>query len=185
MRAETIHVTDHAMLRWKQRASKTGDVNVHEIIKAVKESKVVKKKEFLPYRMPRFDGSVYSVNGPVLFILESVTIDEYRLITVISEELPKQKSLPPKRRHKPLKKELATHESNELSPKPKTKRLKSHWLSLDEKFNAITCEVDYGPSGNWTAVGPVHVQPSLPRLPDMAPQGDDGLSDAVEQNSAA
>lgn len=82
MRAETIHVTNHALTRWKERASKTGEVNEQEIIKAVKESKVVKRSEPLPYALPRMDGSVYSVAGNILFVLESVTIDEYRLVTV-------------------------------------------------------------------------------------------------------
>lgn len=47
---------------------------------------MVKKDEPLPYPLPRVDGSVYSFNKTegLLFILESVTIDEYRLVTVIT-----------------------------------------------------------------------------------------------------
>jgi len=86
MRAETVHVTDHALLRWKERASQTGEAKVQEIVQAVKDSRVIKKNEPLPYPLPRLDGSVYSFNGDegILFILESVTIDEYRLVTVIN-----------------------------------------------------------------------------------------------------
>lgn len=85
MRAEIIHVTDHALLRWKQRVSKTEQADATEIIKSVKDSKLIEKKEPLPYSTPRRNGSVYSFNSGILFILESVTIDEYRLITLISE----------------------------------------------------------------------------------------------------
>jgi hypothetical protein len=86
MRAETVHVTDHALLRWRERASQTGEAKVQDIVQAVKDSKVIKKSEPLPYPLPRVDGSVYSFNvkEQLLFILESVTIDEYRLVTVIT-----------------------------------------------------------------------------------------------------
>jgi hypothetical protein len=106
MRAETVHVTDHALLRWKERASKTGEVNVQEIIQAVKESRVIKKNEPLPYLLPRLDGSVYSFNAGVLFILESVTIDEYRLVTVIADE-PTYRGIarPPKTTSNPRKRQ--------------------------------------------------------------------------------
>jgi len=106
MRAEIVHVTDHALLRWKERASKTGEVNVEEIVQAVKESKVIKKNEPLPYPMPRLDGSVYSFNAGVLFILESVTIDEYRLVTVIADEPTYQRiARPPKKQLNPRKRQ--------------------------------------------------------------------------------
>ena len=85
MRAETIHVTDHALLRWKERVSE--DANINEIVQSVKDSRVIKKKEHLPYRIPRIDGSVYSLNNELLFVLESVTIDEYVLVTVITKSL--------------------------------------------------------------------------------------------------
>ena len=87
MRAEIIHVTDHALLRWKERVSKKADVD--EIILSVKNSKKIEKKEPLPYSMPRRNGSVYSFNAGILFVLESVTIDEYRLITVMSDKIQK------------------------------------------------------------------------------------------------
>jgi len=87
MRAETVHVTDHALLRWGQRASESGKANCKEIVDAVKNSKIIKKNEPLPYCMPRLHGSTYSFNSGVLFILEPVTIDEYRLVTVIGKDL--------------------------------------------------------------------------------------------------
>lgn len=106
MRAETVHVTDHALLRWKERASKTGEVNVHEIVQAVKSSRVIKKNEPLPYPLPRLDGSVYSFNNGILFILEPVTIDEYRLVTVIADE-PSYRGIarPPKNSTNPRKRQ--------------------------------------------------------------------------------
>lgn len=87
MRAEIIHVTDHALMRWKERASRTGEANTLEIIEAVKASKVIKKSDTLPYPTPRVDGLVYTFNDGVLFILETVTIDEYRLVTVMTGDI--------------------------------------------------------------------------------------------------
>jgi hypothetical protein len=119
MRAETVHVTDHALLRWKERASKTGFVHVDEIIQAVKESKVIKKNEPLPYPLPRLDGSVYSFNAGVMFVLEPVTIDEYRLVTVISDEPTYRGFAPPKKaKSSPRKRqkhaEIEKHEKMEI-----------------------------------------------------------------------
>lgn len=84
MRAEIVHVTDHALLRWRERAATRGDANVYEIISAVKQSRVVKKNEPMPFLMPRQQDSVYSFHNGILFILKSVSIDEYHLVTVIT-----------------------------------------------------------------------------------------------------
>jgi hypothetical protein len=87
MRAEIVHVTDHAILRWRERAAKHADEGVDEIINAVKQSKVLKKSEPLPYPLPRLPNSVYSMKDEILFVLESVTITEYRLVTVITRDI--------------------------------------------------------------------------------------------------
>lgn len=87
MRAEIVHVTDHALLRWRERAAKHASEGADEIIQAVKLSRVLKKKELLPYPMPRLPNSVYSVKDEILFVLESVTITEYRLVTVITQDI--------------------------------------------------------------------------------------------------
>jgi hypothetical protein len=82
MRAQTIHVTDHALLRWQQRTTR----DAREIVDIVKKSKIIKKNELLPFCLPRIPYTVYAIYSGILFILESVTIDEYRLITVIAEK---------------------------------------------------------------------------------------------------
>lgn len=87
MKAEIVHVTDHALLRWRERAAKHANEGADEIIQAVKQSRVLKKKELLPYPMPRLPHSVYSVKDEILFVLESVTITEYRLVTVITQDI--------------------------------------------------------------------------------------------------
>ena len=95
MRAEIIHVTDHALLRWKERASVHSDATVHDVIKAVKESRQIKYDEPLPYQMPRKANSVYTINRDgVLFVLETVEINEFRLITVITPSLNGDKPQP-------------------------------------------------------------------------------------------
>lgn len=86
MRATVIHVTDHARERWHKRVSITGNENVYDIIEAVKESTILKKSIPLPYGLPRLPQTVYSIRSNIVFVMESVTIDEYRLVTVISEQ---------------------------------------------------------------------------------------------------
>ena len=194
MRAETVHVTDHALLRWRQRASKTGDVKVQEIVEAVKGSRVIKRNEPLPYCMPRVDGSVYSINSGVLFILESVTIDEYRLITVIAEELvpprtsTKPKPLPKVAKPKVKATKKKTKPLQPLPPKRGWRPLSLNSQMLEDKLNAILdeSEAEYArSSGDWTKAGPVHVQPTIAGLPDLAPEGDSVIQLATRPNSAA
>jgi hypothetical protein len=81
-----IHVTDHARERWHSRASKSGHDNVHDIIEAVKDSEFIKKGQPLPYGLPRLPNTVYSIRDGVVFVMEAMTIDEYRLVTVITED---------------------------------------------------------------------------------------------------
>lgn len=160
MRAETVHVTDHALLRWKERAAKHEDVNVYEIIRAVKESKVIKKTEPLPYPLPRLDGSVYSFHDGVLFVMEPITIDEYRLVTVICESVPYcgiARPKPPKHSEKKKKMErldvptfdsaieernwlieTKRHLEKELAATPKKdnkrKELLLHWSDVESRL---------------------------------------------------
>jgi hypothetical protein len=86
MQNKTIHVTDHAVSRWVQRISVIGVPNVSDIIDAVHKSQLIKKKQALPFGVPRFDNTVYSYHKDfrALFVLEPVAINELRLITVIS-----------------------------------------------------------------------------------------------------
>lgn len=84
MRAQLIHVTDHALLRWKQRVAIHGNFKTHDILEAIKKSKVLKKNQPLPYAMPRKKNTVYSTFDDIMFVMEPVSIDEYRLVTVIS-----------------------------------------------------------------------------------------------------
>jgi hypothetical protein len=86
VRAKTIHVTNHAKERWLLRVSKFENDNVYEIINAVKNSQIISKKHFLPYGLPRLSNLVYSINNGIVFILESISIEEYRLVTVITKE---------------------------------------------------------------------------------------------------
>jgi hypothetical protein len=85
VRATVIHVTDHALSRWKQRVSNDERLSVYTIIDVVKKARVVKKQELLPFRTPRIKNSLYAVYQNILFIMESINIDEYNLVTIITE----------------------------------------------------------------------------------------------------
>lgn len=110
MRATVIHVTDHARERWHKRASIKGNENVHDIIEAVKESTVLRKTSPLPYGLPRLPQTVYSMRSNIVFVMEPMTIDEYRLVTVISEEDKtkiKKATGPPSKRKLAFKKKVS------------------------------------------------------------------------------
>lgn len=258
MRAETVHVTDHAMLRWTERASKTGESNVQEIVQAVKDSRVIKKNEPLPYPLPRLDGSVYSYHEQgVLFILESVTIDEYRLVTVITGN-PTYRGLarPPKKKiiNKKKQKHVDTEKTEIDLPQFDSAAEERNWLTdekrrlerelaetskkstarkellkvwgeietrltenkgkfvqeqdkkYEEKKKGCCCEVlllqlirevkelrtlveashgKAGPPGHRSTTGPVHVQPAIAGVSNLATQGDGPLQSAPRQDSAA
>jgi hypothetical protein len=169
MRAETVHVTDHALLRWKERAAKTEDTNVYEIIKAVKNSKVIKKNEPLPYPLPRLDGSVYSYNDGVLFVMEPITIDEYRLVTVICESAPYCGPAKPKTKA-PKKEKIEPFDIPTFDSAIEER----NWLVVEKRR-----------LGNRAATGFVHVQPVVSRLSDLAAEGHHCLQLAAEPHPAA
>lgn len=91
MKAEIVHVTNHALTRWRERTTGIDNLSVPEIVDMVKKSKQLKKDDFLPYPIARCKNSVYSVYDNILFVLEPVTVSEYRLVTVISEPPPRKK----------------------------------------------------------------------------------------------
>lgn len=84
MKPRIIHVTDHAALRWRQRIARTECFNVYDIIDTVRKSKVVRKSDLLPFNCVRHPNTLYTCNEEVLFIFEPVTIDEFRLVTIIT-----------------------------------------------------------------------------------------------------
>lgn len=167
MRAEIVHVTDHALLRWSQRVSEAG--NVFEIKKAIQKSRVIKKCEPLPYPLPRLDGSVYSIHDGVMFVMEPVTIDEYRLVTVVSEFISGVR--PPRKISKEEKQEKRLQKKKILKEKQQEKKAREEENERPPRIRSKT--------------RPIHVQPVIAGLPDLAPQGDAGLQPPIEQDSAA
>jgi len=85
MRAEIIHVTNHAFERWIQRASEHGYSSDDEITDFVKKAKIIKKSEEIPYGTKRLPNMVYAIHQDCLFVLEPVSQNEFRLITIINE----------------------------------------------------------------------------------------------------
>ena len=152
MRVKVIHITDHAMLRWSQRVSKTG--TTFDIKDAIQKSKVIKKNEILPYMFHRFDGSVYSVHNGVMFVMEPVSIEEFRLVTVVAEFM---------MGFQPLKK--ISKENQFLQKKQRLKE-------KQEKKN------DRKPKRsprNRAETRSVYVQSAISGLSNLAPEGDDDI----------
>lgn len=125
MKAEIVHVTDHALWRWRERAAERGDAPVYEVIEAVRESKIVSKGEPLPYCLPRLDGSVYSVKDDIVFVMEPVTLGEYRLVTVIAE--------PPKPECPSMEHNMANNNGCELPENFISAQQERDWLVLEKR----------------------------------------------------
>lgn len=172
MRAEIVHITDHALLRWSQRVSRE-TANVFEIKNAIQKSKVIKKCEPLPYPLPRLDGSVYSIYENIMFVMEPVTINEYRLVTVVAEFI---SARPPRKRSR----EKIHEQKQEKTLKKKRVNL-ARKLDKKEKEN----ERPDRPSRNRPKARPIHVQSVISRLPNLASEGDANLQPTLEQDSAA
>lgn len=84
MKANIIHVTDHAVARWKQRVSDDPYLNVYRIIDVVKKAKLISKKEIIPFTTPRQKNTIYAIYEDILFVMEPIEIDEYNLVTIIT-----------------------------------------------------------------------------------------------------
>lgn len=84
MNAQTIHVTCHARKRWQERVAEFGVEDVGDIVRAVRQSRVLRRDEPLPYPTPRMPGFVYTSLRDVMFVLKPVLVDEYRLVTVVA-----------------------------------------------------------------------------------------------------
>jgi hypothetical protein len=85
VKANIIHVTDHAVARWKQRVSDDPYLNVYRIIDVVKKAKLISKKEIIPFTTPRQKNTIYAIYEDILFVMESIEIDEYNLVTIITQ----------------------------------------------------------------------------------------------------
>lgn len=90
MRFKIVHVTNHAKKRWQQRIKKcTEEPNVKEIIESVKNAKHLKKDDYIPYitRKKRNTIYCYDEETKALFVLECVNIEEYRLVTILTDKM--------------------------------------------------------------------------------------------------
>ena len=85
MKANIIHITDHAVARWKQRVSDDPYLNVYRIIDVVKKAKLISKKEIIPFTTPRQKNTIYAIYEDILFVMEPIEIDEYNLVTIITQ----------------------------------------------------------------------------------------------------
>jgi hypothetical protein len=85
VKANIIHVTDHAVARWKQRVSDDPYLNVYRIIDVVKKAKLISKKEIIPFTTPRQKNTIYAIYEDILFVMEPIEIDEYNLVTIITQ----------------------------------------------------------------------------------------------------
>ena len=86
MKAAIVHITDHAILRWKQRVSDDPKLTVYNIISIIRKARQIKKNEIMPFMTPRHTNVVYAIFQNILFIMEPITINEYNLVTIITKQ---------------------------------------------------------------------------------------------------
>lgn len=84
MRIKSIIVSDHALLRWRERVVFNSTENIDSLIETIKKARIIKKTDQMPYLIVRKIGIVYAIFHHVLFILEPTKKDEYKVITVIT-----------------------------------------------------------------------------------------------------
>jgi hypothetical protein len=85
MKFKIVHVTDHALERWTNRTNLQN--NVLSILELLEKSRIIKKTEPLPYLITRQSGSVYSIYDDILFVMEPLSVEEFNLVTVITEDI--------------------------------------------------------------------------------------------------
>lgn len=86
MKFSKLSITDHAILRWRQRVNSV-DFTEETIKKCLEEARIIRKNESLPFPTPRIPNTVYAVKDNIMFILQPVAIKEFNLITVVNKSI--------------------------------------------------------------------------------------------------
>lgn len=122
-KAKEIHVTNHAILRWRQRVSE--DADVPSILEKAKKSKIVKHSS-LPFTVVLLENVVYSFykdeTHEIIFIFEPVNITEFKLLTIYTKTMEKIGVTPPRENYiKKLKRRFCKKD------KPILERKETKW----------------------------------------------------------
>lgn len=124
MKAEMIHVTDHAILRWSQRVSNGAYFTIHDIIHDLRMAPVISRDEILPFNTIRQPNTVYAFHQGVLFVCEPIDINIYRLITVITYSENHIVKIRKTTKQRPDRKEIEPEpEQKRRKPKARVKRV--------------------------------------------------------------
>jgi hypothetical protein len=84
MRFKKLQITNHAILRWKERISSVYHTE-EDIQQVLRVARLIKKKELLPFSTARVVNTIYAKYQEALFVLQPLSIDEYVLITIITK----------------------------------------------------------------------------------------------------
>jgi hypothetical protein len=84
MRFKKLQITNHAILRWKERISPV-NYTEEDIQQVLRVARLIKKKELLPFSTARVVNTIYAKYQEALFVLQPLSIDEYVLITIITK----------------------------------------------------------------------------------------------------
>lgn len=88
---QEIVITDHAMLRFRQRAYGGGrpEANFQELLAAFRRARVVTKDEYWPWIGPRHAGKAYfhDDQSNLVFVVEPCD-DVFRIITCWPADMP-------------------------------------------------------------------------------------------------
>ena len=84
MKFKELILTNHAKERWIERVR----LPEYEIYESLKRARIIKNNELLPFGTTRVKGTTYALDEKlkILFYLEDKSINEYRVVTLISEQ---------------------------------------------------------------------------------------------------
>lgn len=84
MRFGKLQITDHAIMRWKERIDSV-NFTEEDIRRSIAESIIIKKNEPLPFATARVPNTIYSLHNEIMFIMQPIDINDYKLITVVNK----------------------------------------------------------------------------------------------------
>lgn len=130
-----VHVTTHALERWRERAATYGDASEKEIVEAVNKARLVTKEEPLPFVREENTHYYQIVEEDLWFICEPVERDIIRIVTIFIRDYPKPILTPKVKVRKRNKLEIPTF--NDIGEER---------IWLKNKLEEIVQEFKYGPS---------------------------------------
>lgn len=138
MQIKKISITDHALIRWRERINTLA--TVEDIKEVIKKASIIKKNESIPVLITRCEKTVYALHDEIIFVLEPLQKNEYKLITVIDSNSSYKHFRSKPNQHKknskrPNKSKEFKEDTENCEDSEKTRKKISH--SKHQKFDSL------------------------------------------------